>query len=80
MWYYTHFIQNILKCSSRIEWIQKCYGHIYKGPSDFCQDDIGVHYMLGKLKDAYNAWGLIINTSKTEYMKIEGQGQDLDLE
>lgn len=44
------------------------------------EDDSDVHHMLRKLKDAYKEWGLTINTSNTEYMKIGEEGQDSDFE
>lgn len=44
------------------------------------EDQQDMTYMLNKLVEEYNEWGLEVNTDKTQYMVIGGEGQDLDLE
>ena len=41
------------------------------------QDEFDIQYMLNKLFEEYEKWGLHINTNKTEYMVIGGKGADL---
>lgn len=39
------------------------------------------NYMLRKLQEEYEKWGLILNTKKTEYMVVgDGERSDLDIE
>lgn len=44
-----------------------------------CDED-DADYMLRKLKDEYENWGLNINMQKTEYMKVGGKQEDEDPE
>ena len=43
------------------------------------QDETDISYMLWKLAEEYAKWGLEINTSKTEYLIVGDEGQDLKL-
>ena len=40
---------------------------------------ISYRYVLRKLAEECAKWGLEINTSKTEYLIVGGEGQDLEL-
>ena len=42
----------------------------------FAEDDNDINYMIRKLKEEYENWGLKINPSKTEYMVVGGVGRD----
>ena len=37
-------------------------------------------YMMRKLKECFDEWGLEINVEKTQYMAIGGERQDLIME
>jgi hypothetical protein len=41
------------------------------------EDEDDINYMMRKLTEEYNNWGLEINFDKTQYMVAEGQGQDI---
>lgn len=43
------------------------------------EDEQDAHYMLRKLKEEYERWGLTINLNKTEYLVIGGKAEDLEL-
>ena len=43
------------------------------------EDEIDISYTLRKLAEEYLKWGLEINTSKTEYLTVGGEGQGLEL-
>ena len=42
-----------------------------------CEED--ADYMLRKLEEEYDRWGLNINLTKTEYLKVEEQTEDPEL-
>lgn len=44
------------------------------------EDEEDMKYMLTKLIEEYNNWGLEVNTEKTKYLLIGGKGQDLELD
>lgn len=44
------------------------------------EDQQDMSYMLNKLIEEYNKWGLEVNTEKTQYMVIGGKGEDIELE
>jgi hypothetical protein len=41
------------------------------------EDEDDMNYMMRKLTEEYNNWGLEINFDKTQYMVVGGQGQDI---
>ncbi|GFG33968.1 hypothetical protein Cfor_07518, partial [Coptotermes formosanus] len=41
------------------------------------EDEDDINYTMRKLTKEYNNWGLEINFDKTQYMVVEGQGQDI---
>lgn len=46
----------------------------------FAQDEEDMEYMLRKLKEEFQSWGLKINFKKTEYMCVGDQAQNLRIE
>ena len=53
--------------------------HFADDQAVIAEDEIDISYMLRKLAEEYAKWGLEINTSKTEYLIVGGEGQDLKL-
>ncbi|XP_044755015.1 uncharacterized protein LOC123313968 [Coccinella septempunctata] len=46
----------------------------------FAQDKDDIEFMTRKLMEEYHKWGLTVNMSKTQYMCVGGENEDLMLE
>lgn len=44
------------------------------------EDQQDMQYMLAKLTEEYNKWGLQLNMEKTQYMVIGGRSENIELE
>lgn len=73
-------------------WRKKCRGmgvrigddtlytlHFADDQAILAEDEADVDYMLRKLDEEYSKWGLTINASKTEYLVVGGEADDLQI-
>ena len=71
------------KCSPMGIWVKDTHLYTILFADDqvvLAEDQQDLTYMINKLTEEYDKWGLQINMQKTQYMSIGGRGEDIETE